>query len=68
MDIFEAFQNVIKDERKELGFPGLIDFGSCNVHPVHGPFEIVVKSMAGIESETSHEGLFRAPEKFACSA
>ena len=68
MDIIEAFQNVIKDEGKELSFPGLIYFGSCNVHPVHGPFETGVKSMAGIEYETSHEGLFPAPEKFAYSA
>ena len=34
------FLQKMKDQRKELSSPGLIDFGSCNLHTVVGAFKI----------------------------
>ena len=38
-----SYLQKVKDQRKKLKFPGLIDFGSCNLHSVQGPFEVGIK-------------------------
>ena len=38
-----SYLQKVKDQKKELTFPCLIDFGSCNLHSVHEPFDVGIK-------------------------
>ena len=33
------FLQKLKEQRNELGFPELINLGSCNLHIIHGAFK-----------------------------
>ena len=38
----------LKEYRNKFGSPGLIDFGSCNLHIVHGAFKSGTRQVDGI--------------------
>ena len=38
---------VMKEKRKELSFPGLIDFGSCILHDVMVPLNLELRQVDG---------------------